>query len=291
MSIENPRATIGDNQPDYALEEVSRLQGDYIGATNLAAELLEEARALPEEIDDDATKGKYTSLIKRIRDHTKLLDAYHGAEKQPHLRRGQGVDQFFFGVWDKLARRDRKAKPGALDILSARLTDYDTRKLREEQERRRKIAEEEARVAAEKAAEERRLAAEAEAARLAAERARKPENVAARATLADQREAEASAARVEAEVAAGTAEAAHIETLAKPADIMRMRGEDGTLSTMGTEPYAEVEDREQLDKAKLWPFLADDAIEKALRAWAKTTGHKVQMPGAKIGRKPKSVVR
>ena len=291
MSQPNPREVIGGNQPDFALEEVSRLQVDYHAAATLASELLEEARALPPEIEDDETKGRYSSLIKRIRDHTKLLDSYHGAEKAPHLRRGQGVDQFFFGIWDKLARRDRKAKAGALDVLTARLTDYDTRKLREEQERRRKIAEEEARIAADKAAEARRLEAEAEAARLAAERARKPETAAAKAAVAEQAEAAVPAARVEAEVTAGKAEAAHIETLAKPADIMRTRGEDGTLSTMATEPYAEVEDRDLLDKARLWPFLSDDAIEKALRAWARTTGYKVPMPGAKVGRKPKSVVR
>ena len=96
---------------------------------------------------------------------------------------------------------------------------------------------------------------------------------------------------METELAIGKAEQAHIDTLAKPADIMRTRGTDGTLSTMATEPFAEVTDRDQLDKAKLWPFFTDEAIEKALRAWAKTTGHKVSMDGASIGKRPKSVVR
>ena len=60
---------------------------------------------------------------------------------------------------------------------------------------------------------------------------------------------------------------------------------------MATEPYALVEDFELLDKAALWPFIKQDVIEQALRAWARTTGHNQQMAGAKIGRRPKTVVR
>ena len=53
---------------------------------------------------------------------------------------------------------------------------------------------------------------------------------------------------------------------------------------MTTESYAVIEDEALLDKEKLWPFISLDAKEKAFRAWAKTTGHNVQMLGAKVGR-------
>jgi mono/diheme cytochrome c family protein len=57
-------------------------------------------------------------------------------------------------------------------------------------------------------------------------------------------------------------------------------------------PLADVpaEDRAKLDKEALWPFFTDAEIEKALRAWAKTTGHRTQMEGAKIGFRAKARV-
>lgn len=302
MSDVNPREAIGGNFPplarsiaategDFAAVVTAFLEDEFGSRPKIVAALLDEARALPAVIEDDETKGKVASLIKRIRDEAKALDAIHGKEKTPYLRGGQAVDQFFFGLIDKLARRDKKNKNGAADVLGNRLTDYDTRILLAEQERRRKAEEEERRRAEAAQAEADRLAAEAEEARIAAERAKKPETVAAKEAVAEVREEASGAARVEATIATGRAEEAHIATLARPADIMRTRGEDGTLSTMATEPYAEVEDDAKLDIAKLWPFIALDAKEKALRAWAKTTGHNVQMAGARIGRRPKSVVR
>ena len=72
---------------------------------------------------------------------------------------------------------------------------------------------------------------------------------------------------------------------------MRNRGADGTLTTMARENYAEIVDEAQLDKIALWPFISLDAKEKALRQWAKTTGHSKQMSGAAIGSRSKSVVK
>jgi hypothetical protein len=299
---QNPREQIGGNFPplarsiaategDFAAVVTSFLEEEYRSQPEIVAALLEEARALPNPIEDDETKGNYASLIKRLRDAAKVLDAIHGKEKTPYLRGGQAVDQFCFGLIDKLARREKKNKPGAADVLGQRLTDYDTRVLLAEQERRRRAAEEEERVAREVQAEADRLAREAEDARQAAERAKKPETTAAKEAVAEVREEAASTARIEAAVATGRAETAHIATLARPADIMRTRGDDGTLSTMATETYAEIEDDSKLDMAKLWPFIRLDVKKTALTAWAKTTNFDQQMPGAKIGRRPKSVVR
>ena len=41
----------------------------------------------------------------------------------------------------------------------------------------------------------------------------------------------------------------------------------------------------------LWPGYSMDAKEKAVRAWAKNTGYLIQMEGATIGKRPKSIVR
>ncbi len=289
----NPRAVTGGNVDavDYAKEETERLQRDYGALAETVESLEAEAGKVPEAIADDEQKGVVVDLIKLIRDAKGRIEALHGVEKQPHLRRGQGVDQFFFGLWDRLAKRDKKNRDGIADALGAKLTAYDVRVLAEETERRRKAAEEAARVAAAAEADRVRKEQEAEAARLAAERARLPETTAAKAAVAEEREAAAGSARVEEAVAASAAEDAYVATLARPADVMRTRTGSGTLATMQQEAFAEVEKADLLDKDKLWPYVAFAEKEKALRAWAKGTGHNEQMAGAKIGRRPKSAVR
>jgi hypothetical protein len=294
MSDINPRAVIGSNTPDsidYAKDEIERLQAEYAETYRAVESLLGEFDETPDTIEDDTQKGIVASLIKRMRDTTKRIDGLRELEKMPYFRRGQGVDQFFNGLFDRLTRREKRNRPGAADILQQRLTDYDTKLLKAEQERRRKEAAEAERKAREAREAEAKAAREAEERRLAAERARLPETRETKQEAAAQAEEVASTARIEAAVANDQAEAAYIDTLARPADIMRNRGADGTLTTMAREFYAEIEDANLLDKTALWPFISLDAKEKALRQWAKTSGHRQQMPGAKIGDRPKSVVR
>lgn len=286
---------IGDNTQsiDYAQEEINRLQQDYSHIGKAVDELLAEAAKF-DVVSDESDKGKVTTLIKRIRDEAKRISGLHDLEKIPYLRRGQAVDQFFFGAEDKLAKRDRKANDGAADRLGRILTDYDTRVLAVEQERRRREAAEAARIARE--AEDKRLAAEREATegRLAAERARKPDTQAAKAEVARGAALAASEARVEDTVATAKAEDAYVDTLARPADIMRTRGDDGTLATMGTEKFAEVTDRNTIDLEKLRPYFTPDMLEKALRSYANSVAYSndasVQIAGARFGKKPKSRV-
>jgi hypothetical protein len=293
MTAENPRAVAGDNEaPDYAQQVTDRMRQDYGQVEKTVADLLDEARALPKEIDNDETKGKFTQLIKRLRDVKIRLEAFHAKEKEPFFRGGQAVDQFFFGMIDKCMRRTKTNNPGAADVLNKRLTEYDDRV---EAEKRAKLEREaaEARRLAEAAriAEEKRQR-EAEEARLAAERARVAEKIVEKEAVATIKEAEHDAAKVEATVTAAKAEDTHIATLAKSADLMRHRDEEsGTLSTRAMEKYAEVVDRNKLDYVKLAPFFNMDAVEKALRGWAANTGYTQQMEGAAIGKRPKSVVR
>jgi hypothetical protein len=298
---ENPRAVLGDNEPplakviseqeDFAQTVTDFLNDEFAERPKTVAELLDEARNLPPEIVDDATRAPYPGVIKRIRDEAKLLVALQEKEKTPYLRGGQAVDQFFFGLIDRLARRDKKNKPGAADVLNSRLTAYDTKVLEERQAEARRLAQEAERVAREAQEKAYREAREAEEKRLAAERARKPEIVEQKAAVANAAEVAASSAAAAAAVAANQAEAAHVDTLRRASDIMRDRGGDGTLTTMATEPYAEIEDESKLDRNALWAFINLDAKEKALRSWAKNTGYTKQMDGAKIGKRQKSVVR
>lgn len=302
VSPENPRAVIGGNNPplarsiaaetgDFAQVVTGFLEEEYRQYPEQLNALMEAAEALPQTITSQEDKEATATVVKQFRDLNAKFEAFQKKEKQPYLRGGQAVDQFFFGMMDKIARRARGNRAGAADTLLGRITDYDNRKLAEERERRQREADERARIAREaqqKADQERR---EAEERRQAAERARTAANRAARASEAQEAEQRASAAHVEATVTSAQAEESHIATLAKPADLMRNRGNDGTLTTVQQEKYAEVDDRTALDKEKLWPFLTFDAVEKALKAWAKNTDYNVQMDGARIGRRNKSVVR
>ena len=282
---------IGDNIQtiDYAAEEVERLQHDYAHIPKSIEELKAEAAAIALPINDNDTKGVVMSLIKRMRDQAKAIAGIHELEKAPHYRRGQGVDQFFFALHEELLRRNRTGKPGIADTLNAALTDYDNRLLAAEQERRRLEAEKARKEAEAKAKAEAEARRKAEEAAAAAERARKAKE--AKEAKASDAAVQVAVTSAEATSAADRAEEAYIETLAKPADLMRTRGSDGTLGTMKREPYAEIVDATKLDMATLWPFISMDAKEKALRAWAKTTGHNQQMTGAAIGFRNKSQVR
>jgi hypothetical protein len=304
----NPRETIGGNFPPLG-RQISAEGGDFAAVTTafLAEEhakwpqnvtaLLAEATALTRDdegrlrkIEDDAMKAKVASLIKRFRDTAKAMEGLHGKEKAPYLRGGQAVDQFFFGLIDQCQRRDKKARPGAADALNAELTDYDNRKLAEEQARRDREAAEAVRIAREAREREEAAAREAEEKRLAAERARKPEHKEEKTAAAEQAETVADAAKVDASVASARAQEAYVGTLARPADIMRNRQADGTMSTMGVEKYAEITDRDKLDKEKLWPHIGFAALQTALNSFAKATDYNTPMPGAAIGRRNKSRV-
>lgn len=293
MADPNPRAVSGDNTnaPDFAKQESDRLRKDYALLETTIAELESEGASIVLPIADDDTKETVASVIKRIRDAATRANSFRESEKQPHYRRGQGVDMFFFGLIDRLAKRDRKNRDGIGDTLQRALTDYDNRKLLEEQARRQAEADRLAREETARKAAADRLAQAAEDARLAAERARKPETTAAKGAIANTAEVLATEAKIDATLATDRAEDAHVATLARPADIMRKRGSDGTLSTMQREGYAEIEDADLLDKAALWPFISLDAKEKAVRAWAKSTGYRKDMDGAAIGFRNKSVVR
>lgn len=288
-------AKIGDNTQtiNYQQIEIERLAAEYPHLIKTVDELIAESSVIA-EVDSQQTKDIVTSLVKKFRDAYKRVKGIHEPEKMPFLERGRGVDSFCFGLMDKIARRDKRANEGEADRLLRILTNYDIRIEAEERERRRLEAEKAARELRE--AEERWLEAErvAEEARLAAERARKPETQAVKEEAADEAAQEAAAARVENTVTEAKAEETHAATLASSADIMRQRNDQGVLSTMGTEKFREITDRNTLDLEKLRPYIAMDALEKALNKYADSVGYSsdesVQIKGARFGKRPKSRV-
>ncbi len=293
MIAENPRATVGDNEaPDYAKQITAQMARDYPTLEPAVNELLAQAREAPKEINDDETAASVGKIIKDLRDVTKRIEAYHGKEKEPFLRGGQGVDQFFFGLWEKCARRIKTAKGGAADILQARVDDYVQRKIAEQ----RRINEENQRKAQE-AADNARRAREAEEqaqrdAVAAAARARKPENVEAHEQKAAGHEQAASTARIDEEVARDNLLDARQMSGAKSADLVRYRDEEsGVLLTAKQVPYVEMVDASKLDPVALWPFIKDKEKLAALTAWAKITQHKRQMAGAIIEMRDTGVIR
>lgn len=299
---QNPRERIGGNEPplskriseeqDFGASTLAYLQDEYRDIERTTTDLLAEARELPERVADDGQLGIFASLIKRLRDTASRAEGLRVKETEPYLRAQNSINAFFFGIQDRLRRRSgqRNAKAGAADILQARVDEYQQEKLRREQAERDRIAREERRKAEAAENERRRLAEEAAEKKAAAERARKAETQAAKIAAAEKATEEAAVAAAAAATAVEHAQEAHINTLAKPADMVRTRTE-GAMVTMAKEKYALVVDESKLDKAALWPFIPIAAKEQALRAWAKTTGHRQQMEGAEIGERNKSVVR
>lgn len=292
----NPRAVPGANEaPDYAKEVTNRLADEYRGLSSSLDLLLAEARELPDTVNSDEDAVKLGGVIKRMRDLDGRVEGVRVLEKEPYLRGGNAVDSFFLVMRDKIGRRVRTAKAGAIDVLQARINDFQERKIAEERARAEAARREAERVAREAAEQARKAAQEAAEREAAAARARKAENVEARQREAEAQREAADRAAAEAKRQAELAEEARLAALAKPADIARVRGSDesgaGVTLTVAKEPYAILTDRTKVDMNALRPYFTDAEIEKALRGWAKAHGHKVTMEGAEVGHRNKGVTR
>lgn len=240
--------------------------------TALLAEIKESA---PVTVETDTDNTALGAFVKRLRDTITDIEAKHAAEKNPYLRSGQIVDQLFFGMRDRLKK--------AREILQRRGDEFTARKVAEERIRRQQeaaAAAAEARRKQEEAAAAERQAAEIQA---AADRARKPENIERLQTAANEQTGIAAVKQVDEMIATSNAENAALAAAAPAAVIARNRDETtGLLATAKTAPYVEITDADALDKSKLWPFISEAEKLKALKAWARTTGHKQPMDGAII---------
>ncbi len=137
-------------------------------------------------------------------------------------------------------------------------------------------------------AEQERLQRDAEA---AASRARKAENVAAHEETAADHAELASAAAKTATHALNEAAEAEAAAAAKPAELTRSRFSEGTVVTMKQVGYVEIVDAALLDLNALRPFIKEEHLLQALRAWAKINNHKKPMTGAIVEMRDEAVVR
>lgn len=282
--VTNPRAVVGDNRPlDYAEQTLGRLTTDYGELSKTTADLLETARSLGETVENERELEGFSNVIVRLRDTSARAEAIRVDEKNPHLRAGQAIDGFFNSIRERLIK--------AQAVLQRRVDAYQERKRNAERERLRLEQEQRDREAKEAREREEKAAREAEEKRLAAERARKEETRAAKGAEASVAEQEAAAAAAAASTAAAEAEEARINTLRPSADLVRERFEGGRVVTGQDVGYAELVDRDKVDMNALRPYFTEAEIAKALRGWAKATGHSKQMDGAEIGFRFRAPVR
>lgn len=277
-------AKIGDNNPpDYAKAVADRMAQEYAELANNVASALQNAQTLPKEVTDEEQSRQLSTAIVDLRDIAARAEKIRVVEKEPFLRGGSAVDQFFNGLKDRL---DKGAK-----ILTARVHNYnEARRIAEEKRRR---AEFEAQQAERRRIEEeeRRAAAAAAEAAAAAARARKPENIEAHQERAAELAAQADALSVDRMIAASREEEAMISTLQKPAEMVRERFDDGVLNTMKTEPYVELVDRNLLGLGVLTPYFRETDILYALKQYGKATQHKRPLAGAIIEMRAATVIR
>lgn len=268
-----------------AEELVTALPEQHAALAKDVTDLLASIRSdAPENVETDQDNIKIGAMIVELRDTLKIVDAKHENEKAPYLRGGRVVDQFFFGMRDRLTK--------AREILQKRGDAFTARKVAEEQAERRRAADAaaaEARRKSDEAAAAERAAAEKAA---AADRARKPENIERLTEEARALTSEASVRQVDEMIATSEAENARLMAQASPAAIARTRDEaTGLLATAGTKDHAEIVDAALLDKDALWPFIKEEEKLRALKAWAKTTGFNKPMNGAKIEKRVKGAYR
>ncbi|MDE2105516.1 MAG: hypothetical protein KGL39_50280, partial [Patescibacteria group bacterium] len=260
-------AAAGQNVPDYAKEEIARLEREHaalfqsLDAEVAAGESLAASVSICETEDQ---QSDLASVIKRLRDLNGKLEAVRIAEKEPYLRKGVAVDTVFGRAKALLYKQNKNDKPGLADRLQALVDDYMNRKAREERRRREeaeRIAREAERKAREEAEAREREAREAE---LRADRARKAENEAKNRKESEAAAAEAKRLRDEQEMARQRAQEATAAATARTADMVRTRTESGHMVTARQEPYVEIVDSMELDAKLLWPFVREDAKLAAL---------------------------
>jgi len=222
-------------------------------------ELLAAEARIP-AIDSEDAARKVSDYIKQIAAAAKATDAARVGVKEPYLEGGRGVDGFFKAITDPLATTKRN--------VEAKLTAFLRAKEAEERRRREQIE----REAREQAEDARR---EAEAAEKAARDTPTLETAIAAEDASKIAEADLVKAEKSAEV--------------KAAELSRVRGEFGAVSSLRTSWVFNEIDRATLDIEALRPHLPIDGLEKAVRSFIKSGGRELR--GVRIFETTDAVVR
>lgn len=254
---------LGHNRPppDLLTGEVlhERLEDDHAALVKRRDDLLAAAERVPDITDDDLAR-RASDFIKQVMAAVKALEGARVSEKEPYLAGSRTVDGFFKSLSDPL------------DLIKRGIEKKLTLYLREKAEQERRERMERERLAREEEAQRRREAEEAER-KLADERSLHE------AVEAQKRHEQAAADRVKAEQEAG----------AKAAEMSRVRGEYGAVSSLRTTWTFSDLDRGTLDLEALRPHLPLDGLERAVRAFVKAGGR--DLAGVHIFETTDAVVR
>jgi len=252
---------VGHNEAPLDAEPIrDRLNEDHADLISRMNELVEAQTRVP-ECDDDSAAKKIGDYIKQLSACMKDSDGRRVKEKEPYLEGGRRVDGFFKDVKETLDKIKAKCNKD--------LTTYQKEVAKQERIALARQAEEDARIAAE-------AAAEAEAALEIATSDANLEN-------AVEKEEEAIEAAEVASISEKQAEQS-------AADLSRTRSTSGgSVSSLRTFWTFRDFSKDVIDLEKLRPFLTEADIEKALNAYIKSGGREIQ--GATIFEDQKSIVR
>lgn len=265
----NPRAVPGSN---ITGDVAARLAADYADLITDIDVAIMDANALPPTVEGPEDVATVSSQAVKLRDLKARAEAARVVEKEPHLRAGEVVDAFFKTPQERIEAVRR--------TLSLSVDAYKQVQLRAERERR----EAEAREARRREEQARKAREEAEA---AARRARAPETK-------ERHEQDAHFARVDESIAAAATEQATVATMVKSSELARERFEGrerSGLVTMRRIPVVYIEDVAKLDLELLRPFLREEHLLAALKAWAKSTNYATKMPGAVAVQRDETVIK
>lgn len=253
----NSIATIGDNNPPTDAEILKqKLRDTHKTPLSRAEQLIADAANLPGVINNDDEAKARADFIKEMIASGKTLEALRTNEKEPYLTLGRVVDGFFKSVTDTLDKTKANINQPLTAYLK-RKDDEAKRKLREEAEEARRVA------------EQQRLIANA------ADKAKEAETAAdmrSQATISDL-----GAARLE-----KMAEA-------KPAELSRTRSASGAVASLKTWWVGEITNLAALDLEVLRHHINPDALQTALNSYVKAGGREIS--GAHIYEKSESVTR
>lgn len=255
MNTNAAPAGMGHNSQIPTPEQIrDALEIDYADLRSTADSLILSADDLP-PMADEQNLGQFTSIVAQLRATMGEAESHRVKEKDPYMRAERMVDSVFSGLKERMQK--------AMHSASRRVDAYMQAKLAAERAERMRQA--------------RELEEKARLEREAAERARKPEHIVTKTTQAN----------VTAVQARDAIEAAR----ATPAAMTRERVAEGQLTTMKQVGYVELLEIGEVDLETLRPYLAEDALLKAARAYAKLSNYKKPLKGFNIGMKDETVIR
>jgi flagellar biosynthesis GTPase FlhF len=238
---------IGHNSLAIGDDLIDRLQMDHTDLLERWDQLHAGEARMPAIMDEESAR-KVSDYIDLIGGLISRVKKEHQAAKEPYLKGGRQVDEFFFrGIKEPAEALHLRAKGKLKAYMDARAAEE--RRKREEAER---LAREDAERKAKEAAE--------------AAKALEDESDLEQAIAAEEaaRQAEIEAAR------------ARDAAAAKSAELAKVKGTLGRAKSLKTFwDFADL-NRDSLDLNKLRPYLPLDGLEKAVRAYIAAGGRSLE---------------